>query len=143
MLSIILLLSTTSYKAIHQGLNQNHNMQYHLPLPSIKLMSAMMLTKSIFSICDWACVYSVYTPSQIGTPNIDSLPSVSNTLSSISISEADVYYALTYLILIKLWDWYQSHAIMDYFTACEIIKINVILQEFADFIIKSSERIVQ
>ena len=39
--------------------------------------------------------------------------------------------------------WYQSHAIMYYFTAYEIIKINVILQEFADFIIKHSERIVQ
>ena len=35
--------------------------------------------------------------SPVGTPNIDSLPSVSNTLSSISIDEADVYYVLTLL----------------------------------------------
>ena len=35
------------------------------------------------------------TSSQIGVPDIDSLPPVSNTLSSISISEADIYYALT------------------------------------------------
>ena len=41
--------------------------------------------------------HSVYTPSPVGAPNIDSLPSVSNTLSSISIDEADVYYALTSL----------------------------------------------
>ena len=41
--------------------------------------------------------HSVYTPSPVGAPNIDSLPSVSNTLSSISIDEADVYYVLTSL----------------------------------------------
>ena len=39
----------------------------------------------------------VYTTSPVGAPNIDSLPSVPDTLSSISISEADVYYALTSL----------------------------------------------
>ena len=41
--------------------------------------------------------HSVYTPSPVGAPNIDSLPSVSNTLSFISIDEADVYYVLTSL----------------------------------------------
>ena len=40
------------------------------------------------------CFHSVYTPSQINAPDIDSLPPVSNTLSSIRISEADIYYAL-------------------------------------------------
>ena len=36
----------------------------------------------------------VYTTSPIGAPNIDSLPSIPDTLSFIIISEADVYYAL-------------------------------------------------
>jgi len=36
-------------------------------------------------------------PSPDGAPNIDSLPTISNTLSSISISKADVYHALTTL----------------------------------------------
>ena len=39
----------------------------------------------------------VYTPSPDGVPNIDSLPTISNALSSISISEADVYHILTTL----------------------------------------------
>ena len=39
----------------------------------------------------------VYTTSTVGAPNIDSLPSVPDSLSSISISEADVYYTLASL----------------------------------------------
>ena len=53
-------------------------------------MSTMILTRPIF----YTYFHSVYTPSQIDIPDIDSLPSVSNTLNSISISEADIYYAL-------------------------------------------------
>ena len=41
--------------------------------------------------------HSVYTASPVGAPNIDSLPSVPDSLSSISISEADVYYTLASL----------------------------------------------
>ena len=41
--------------------------------------------------------HSVYITNPVGAPNIDSLPSVPDTLSSISISEADVYCALTSL----------------------------------------------
>ena len=41
--------------------------------------------------------HSVYTTSPVGAPNIDSLSSVPDTLNSISVSEADVYYALTSL----------------------------------------------
>ena len=39
----------------------------------------------------------VYITSPVGVPNTDSLPSASDSLSSISINEADVYYALTSL----------------------------------------------
>ena len=38
--------------------------------------------------------HSVYTTSPVGAPNTVSLSSVPDTLSSISISETDVYYAL-------------------------------------------------
>lgn len=56
-------------------------------------MCTMTLTRLIFS----THFHSVYTTSPVGAPNIDSLPSVPDTLSSISIIEADVYYALTSL----------------------------------------------
>ena len=55
-------------------------------------MSTIILTRPIFSI---HIFIQFILPSQIGPPDIDSLPSVSNTLSSINISEADIYYALT------------------------------------------------
>ena len=41
--------------------------------------------------------HSVYTTSPVGALNTDSLLSIPDTLSSISISEVDVYYALTSL----------------------------------------------
>ena len=58
-------------------------------------MSTMILTRQIFLIHIF--IQFIATPSPVGAPNIDSLPSVSNTLSSISIDEADVYYVLTSL----------------------------------------------
>ena len=62
-------------------------------------MSRMILTRPILSIHSYIFIQFILlnTPSQIGVPDIDSLPPVSNTLSSISISEADIYDALTSL----------------------------------------------
>ena len=56
-------------------------------------MLIMILTRLLFN----TYFHSVYTPSPDGAPNIDSLPTISNSLSSIIICEADVYHALTML----------------------------------------------
>ena len=57
-------------------------------------MSTMTLTRLI-SIATY--FHSVYTARPVGAHNINSLPSVTDSLTSISISEADVYYTLASL----------------------------------------------
>ena len=39
--------------------------------------------------------------------------------------------------------WYRNHAITCYFTACEIVIVNIFLQEFVEFVINDGIRIVR